>query len=168
MWREDMQALRDREFPEIPIHHMYADNAAMQLVRQPKQFDVLVTSNLFGDILSDVAAMLTGSLGMLPSASLGASDATGRRLALYEPVHGSAPDIAGQGKANPIAMLLSFAMALRYSFDLPEDAELVEKAVSKLLDTGLRTDDIMGNGMTRVSTSAMGEALVTELDKLAV
>ena len=123
----------------------------------------IVTTNMFGDILSDAAAMLTGSIGMLPSASL---DASGKGL--YEPVHGSAPDIAGQGKANPIAMLLSFAMALRYSFDLPEDAELVEKAVSKLLDTGLRTDDIMGNGMTRVSTSAMGEALVTELDKLAV
>ncbi len=168
MWREDMQALRDREFPEIPIHHMYADNAAMQLVRQPKQFDVLVTSNLFGDLLSDVAAMLTGSLGMLPSASLGASDPTGRRLALYEPVHGSAPDIAGQGKANPIAMLLSFAMALRYSFDLPEDAALVEQAVSNVLERGVRTDDIMGDGMTRVSTSAMGEALADELDQLAV
>ena len=147
MWREDMQALRDREFSEIPIHHMYADNAAMQLVRQPKQFDVLVTTNLFGDILSDIAAMLTGSLGMLPSASLGAADATGRRLALYEPVHGSAPDIAGQGKANPIAMLLSFAMALRYSFDLSEDANLIEAGVAKTLDAGLRTDDIMQNGM---------------------
>ena len=167
MWREDMQALRDREFPGIPIHHMYADNAAMQLVRRPKQFDVLVTSNLFGDILSDVAAMLTGSLGMLPSASLGAPDVSGRRLALYEPVHGSAPDIAGQGKANPIAMLLSFAMALRYSFDLPEDAVLIEAGVAKLLASGLRTDDIMQKGMTRVSTTAMGDALVEELDKLA-
>ena len=167
MWREDMQALRDREFPGIPIHHMYADNAAMQLVRRPKQFDVLVTSNLFGDILSDVAAMLTGSLGMLPSASLGAPDVSGRRLALYEPVHGSAPDIAGQGKANPIAMLLSFAMALRYSFDLPEDAVLIEAGVAKVLASGLRTDDIMQKGMTRVSTTAMGDALVEELDKLA-
>ncbi|HIB56028.1 MAG: 3-isopropylmalate dehydrogenase [Alphaproteobacteria bacterium] len=167
MWREDMQALRDREFPEIPIHHMYADNAAMQLVRQPKQFDVLVTTNLFGDILSDIAAMLTGSLGMLPSASLGATDATGRRLALYEPVHGSAPDIAGQGKANPIAMLLSFAMALRYSFDLSEDANLIEAGVAKTLDAGLRTDDIMQNGMAGVSTRGMGDALLQELDKLA-
>ncbi len=167
MWREDMQALRDREFPGIPIHHMYADNAAMQLVRWPKQFDVLVTSNLFGDILSDVAAMLTGSLGMLPSASLGAPDVSGRRLALYEPVHGSAPDIAGQGKANPIAMLLSFAMALRYSFDLPEDAVLIEAGVARLLATGLRTDDIMQKGMTRVSTTAMGDALIEEFDKLA-
>ena len=168
MWREDMQALRDQEFPGIPIHHMYADNAAMQLVRWPKQFDVLVTSNLFGDILSDVAAMLTGSLGMLPSASLGAPDVSGRRLALYEPVHGSAPDIAGQGKANPIAMLLSFAMALRYSFDLPEDAVLIEAGVAKVLASGLRTDDIMQKGMTRVSTTAMGDALVEELDKLTV
>jgi 3-isopropylmalate dehydrogenase len=167
MWREDMQALRDREFPGIPIHHMYADNAAMQLLRWPKQFDVLVTSNLFGDILSDVAAMLTGSLGMLPSASLGAPDVSGRRLALYEPVHGSAPDIAGQGKANPIAMVLSFAMALRYSFDLPEDAVLIETGVAKVLASGLRTDDIMQKGMTRVSTTAMGDALVEELDKLA-
>ena len=167
MWREDMQALRDREFPAIPIHHMYADNAAMQLVRQPKQFDVLVASNLFGDILSDIAAMLTGSLGMLPSASLGEADETGRRLALYEPVHGSAPDIAGQEKANPIAMLLSFAMALRYSFDLAEDAKLIESGIANVLDTDLRTDDIMQNGMTRVSTEGMGDALLHELDKLA-
>jgi len=167
MWREDMQALRDREFPEIPIHHMYADNAAMQMVRQPKQFDVLVASNLFGDILSDIAAMLTGSLGMLPSASLGEVDETGRRHALYEPVHGSAPDIAGQGKANPIAMLLSFSMALRYSFDLAEDANLIESGVANVLDAGLRTDDIMQNGMTRVSTEGMGDALLQELDKLA-
>ena len=167
MWREDMQALHEREFPDIPLHHMLADNAAMQLVRYPKQFDVVVTSNLFGDMLSDIAAMLTGSLGMLPSASLGAADETGRRLALYEPVHGSAPDIAGQGKANPIAMLLSFAMALRYSFDLGDDADLVESAVDNVLGQGLRTDDIMQNGMKRVSTSAMGEALVSELDKLA-
>ena len=167
MWREDMQALRDREFPEIPIHHMYADNAAMQMVRQPKQFDVLVASNLFGDILSDIAAMLTGSLGMLPSASLGEVDETGRRPALYEPVHGSAPDIAGQKKANPIAMLLSFAMALRYSFDLAEDASLIESGVANVLDAGLRTDDIMQDGMVRVSTEGMGDALLQELDRLA-
>ena len=167
MRREDMQQLHDREFSNVPLHHMLADNAAMQLVRWPKQFDVVVTSNLFGDMLSDIAAMLTGSLGMLPSASLGAADETGRRLALYEPVHGSAPDIAGQGKANPIAMLLSFAMALRYSFDLSEDADLVEKAVDHVLAQGLRTDDIMQEGMQRVSTSAMGEALILELDNLA-
>jgi 3-isopropylmalate dehydrogenase len=119
LWREEVQALRDEKFQDVELSHMYADNCAMQLVREPKQFDVIVTDNLFGDILSDEAAMMTGSLGMLPSASLGAPDPTGRRKALYEPVHGSAPDIAGQGAANPIATLLSFAMALRYSFDLP-------------------------------------------------
>ena len=167
MWREDMQALHDREFPDITLHHMYADNAAMQLVRQPKQFDVMVTTNLFGDILSDIAAMLTGSLGMLPSAALGAADATGRRLALYEPVHGSAPDIARQGKANPIAMMMSYAMMLRYSFDMAEDAALIEKAIANVLAGGLRTADIMQPGMARVSTTVMGEAITRELDTLA-
>ncbi len=167
MWREDMQALHDREFPDIALHHMYADNAAMQLVRQPKQFDVMVTTNLFGDILSDIAAMLTGSLGMLPSASLGVKDATGRRMALYEPVHGSAPDIARQGKANPIAMMMSYAMMLRYSFDLPDDAALIEKAIANVLAGGLRTADVMQPGMARVSTTVMGEAITRELDTLA-
>ena len=167
MWREDMQALHDREFPDIALHHMYADNAAMQLVRQPKQFDVMVTTNLFGDILSDIAAMLTGSLGMLPSASLGVKDATGRRMALYEPVHGSAPDIARQGKANPIAMMMSYAMMLRYSFDLPDDAALIEKAIANVLAGGLRTGDVMQPGMARVSTTVMGEAITRELDTLA-
>jgi len=167
MWREDMQALHDREFPDITLHHMYADNAAMQLVRQPKQFDVMVTTNLFGDILSDIAAMLTGSLGMLPSAALGAADATGRRMALYEPVHGSAPDIARQGKANPIAMMMSYAMMLRYSFDLPDDAALIEKAIANVLAGGLRTADVMQPGMARVSTTVMGEAITRELDTLA-
>lgn len=167
MWREDMQALHDREFKDIPLHHMYADNAAMQLVRQPKQFDVMVAGNLFGDILSDVAGMLTGSLGMLPSASLGDKDQTGRRHALYEPVHGSAPDIAGNGKANPIAMILSYAMMLRYSFDLADDADLVENAIEQVLAGGLRTEDIMQKGMARVSTTVMGEAITRELDKLA-
>ena len=167
MWREDMQALHDREFPDITLHHMYADNAAMQLVRQPKQFDVMVTGNLFGDILSDIAAMLTGSLGMLPSAALGAADATGRRMALYEPVHGSAPDIARQGKANPIAMMMSYAMMLRYSFDLPDDAALIEKAIANVLAGGLRTADVMQPGMARVSTTVMGEAITRELDTLA-
>ncbi|MDP6350772.1 MAG: 3-isopropylmalate dehydrogenase [Alphaproteobacteria bacterium] len=167
LWREEMQALHDREFQDIPLHHMYADNAAMQLVRQPKQFDVMVTGNLFGDILSDVAAMLTGSLGMLPSASLGDKDATGRRRALYEPVHGSAPDIAGESKANPVAMLLSYAMMLRNSFDLADDAALVEQAVANVLGGGLRTDDIMRPGMARVSTTVMGEAITRELDELA-
>ncbi len=167
MWREDMQALHDREFPDITLHHMYADNAAMQLVREPKQFDVMVTGNLFGDILSDIAAMLTGSLGMLPSAALGAADATGRRLALYEPVHGSAPDIARQGKANPIAMMMSYAMMLRYSFDLLDDAALIEKAIANVLAGGLRTADVMRPGMARVSTTVMGEAITRELDTLA-
>ena len=167
MWREDMQALRDREYADVELRHMYADNAAMQLVRAPAQFDVMVSGNLFADILSDCAAMLTGSLGMLPSASLGAADATGRRRALYEPVHGSAPDIAGEGKANPIAMLTSFAMMLRYSFDLEEEARLVEKAVSRVLADGLRTADIMQPGMTPVSTKAMGEAVIGALESLA-
>jgi 3-isopropylmalate dehydrogenase len=146
---------------------MYADNCAMQLVRQPKQFDVIVTDNLFGDLLSDCAAMLTGSLGMLPSASLGAADAQGRRRALYEPVHGSAPDIAGKDVANPLAMLLSFAMLLRYSLGRAEDAGLIEQAVQNVLNAGLRTADIMQPGKAKVSTTVMGEAVLRELDKLA-
>ena len=156
-----------KEFPEIELQHMYADNCAMQLVRWPKQFDVIVTDNLFGDVLSDIAAMLTGSLGMLTSATLGAADASGRRKALYEPVHGSAPDIAGQDKANPLATLQSFAMMLRYSFDDSDNAELVEKAVGNVLARGLRTGDIMQPGKELVSCSAMGAALCEELDKLA-
>ena len=167
LWREEVQKVHDTEFPGIQLEHMYADNCAMQLVRNPKQFDVIVTDNLFGDILSDEAAMLTGSLGMLPSASLGATDATGRRKALYEPVHGSAPDIAGRELANPIATLLSFAMALRYSFDLGEDASLIEKAVEFVLAGGLRTADIMQPGTAKVSTTVMGDAIVRALDKLA-
>ena len=167
MWREDMQALHDRDYADVELRHMYADNAAMQLVRNPGQFDVMVAGNLFADILSDCAAMLTGSLGMLPSASLGAADETGRRRALYEPVHGSAPDIAGEGKANPIAMLTSFAMMLRYSFDLPAEADLVENAVSRVLADGLRTADIMQAGMTEVSTAAMGDAVIAALEALS-
>ena len=167
LWREEVGKLHDAEFPDIELSHMYADNCAMQLVRDPGQFDVIVTDNLFGDMLSDEAAMLTGSLGMLPSASLGAADAAGRRMALYEPVHGSAPDIAGQDMANPLACLLSFAMMLRYSFDMAEDADLVENAVGAVLDRGLRTADIMQPGKTRVSTRAMGEAVSEVLDKLA-
>ena len=165
MWREDMQALHDKEYADVELRHMYADNAAMQLVRDPQQFDVMVASNLFGDILSDCAAMLTGSLGMLPSASLGAADETGRRRALYEPVHGSAPDIAGQGKANPIAMLTSYAMMLRYSFDLEAEATMIETAIDKVLAGGLRTTDIMQPGKARVSTQVMGEAIVAALNK---
>jgi 3-isopropylmalate dehydrogenase len=139
----------------------------MQLVRDPKQFDVIVTDNLFGDILSDEAAMLTGSLGMLPSASLGAPDSSGKRPALYEPVHGSAPDIAGQGIANPIAIIASLGMALRYSFNMATEADMVDKAIANVLAKGLRTGDIMQPGMQQVSTSAMGESIVAELEALA-
>ncbi len=168
MWREEVQKIHDTEYPEIELGHMYADNCAMQLVRAPKQFDVILTDNLFGDILSDCAAMLTGSLGMLPSASLGGEDpSTGRRMALYEPVHGSAPDIAGKGKANPLAEVLSFAMLLRYSFDMGEDADLMEKAVDQVLNSGKRTGDIMTPGGELISTEQMGQAIVAELDKLA-
>jgi 3-isopropylmalate dehydrogenase len=167
LWREEVQALHDAEFPTIELTHMYADNCAMQLVRNPRQFDVILTDNLFGDMLSDEAAMLTGSLGMLPSASLGGSDANGGRRALYEPVHGSAPDIAGRGVANPLATLLSFAMCLRHSFDRVEEAGLIEAAVKGVLDGGLRTADIMQPGKARVSTRVMGEAILRELDKLA-
>jgi len=167
LWREEVQKLHDAEYADVELTHMYADNCAMQLMRAPKQFDVIVADNLFGDILSDAAAMLTGSLGMLPSASLGAPDSSGRRKALYEPIHGSAPDIAGQNKANPLATLLSFAMMLRYSFDLDEDARLVEQAAINVLNGGLRTGDIMQPGMTLVSTSGMGDALLAELERLA-
>ncbi|MFO1120236.1 MAG: 3-isopropylmalate dehydrogenase [Rhodospirillales bacterium] len=167
LWRREVQALHDAEFPDIELSHMYADNCAMQLLRDPRQFDVIVTDNLFGDMLSDEAAMLTGSLGMLPSASLGAADAQGHRRALYEPVHGSAPDIAGRGIANPLASLLSFAMCLRWSFGLAAEADLLEAAVKGVLDGGLRTADIMQPGKARVSTRVMGESIVRELDKLA-
>jgi 3-isopropylmalate dehydrogenase len=165
LWREEVQWVHDNEYPEVELSHMYADNGAMQLVREPKQFDVIVTDNLFGDILSDCAAMLTGSLGMLPSASLGAPMASGRPKALYEPVHGSAPDIAGTGKANPIACVLSFAMALRYSFDQGDEATRVEKAVEKVLADGVRTADLMGpEGGKPVTTSQMGDAIIAALD----
>ncbi|MCP5364436.1 MAG: 3-isopropylmalate dehydrogenase [Hyphomicrobiales bacterium] len=167
LWREEVQKLRDEAFPGIELSHMYADNCAMQLVRAPGQFDVIVTDNLFGDILSDEASMLTGSLGMLPSASLGAPGPDGRRRALYEPVHGSAPDIAGTGQANPIAVILSFAMCLRHSFDLQDEANLVEQAVIGVLDGGLRTADIMQEGKARVSTRVMGESIIRELDKIS-
>ena len=166
LWREEVQKLHDLEYADVELTHMYADNGAMQLVRNPKQFDVMVTDNLFGDILSDEAAMLTGSLGMLPSASLGDTDVTGRRKSLYEPVHGSAPDIAGQDMANPLACVLSYAMMLRYSFDLGDEAKLVEDAVSNVLAGGLRTADIMQPGKARVSTKVMGESIIRELEKL--
>ena len=167
LWREVATKAHADGYDDIELSHMYADNCAMQLVREPKQFDVIVTDNLFGDILSDCAAMLTGSLGMLPSASLGAPDESGRRRAMYEPVHGTAPDIAGEDKANPLAMILSYAMCLRYSFDMADDADRVETAVQNVLDSGLRTGDIMQPGMTQVGCEAMGEAVTAELDKLA-
>ncbi len=165
LWREEVIKV-GKEYPEVGLSHMYVDNASMQLVRNPKQFDVMVTTNMFGDILSDCAAMLTGSLGMLPSASIGAADAAGKRKALYEPVHGSAPDIAGKDLANPLATILSFAMMLRYSFDMDEDAGMIEQAVKNVLAGGLRTADIMQPGKARVSTTVMGESITRELDKL--
>jgi 3-isopropylmalate dehydrogenase len=165
LWREVVQKVHDEDYPDVELSHMYADNGAMQLVRAPKQFDVIVTDNLFGDILSDCAAMLTGSLGMLPSASLGAPMANGRPKAMYEPVHGSAPDITGQGKANPIACILSFAMALRYSFDQGDEALRLEQAIEKVLADGLRTADLLSDeNATPVSTTEMGDAIVAALD----
>ncbi len=162
MWREEVIKV-GAEYPNIELSHMYVDNAAMQLVRSPKQFDVIVTTNMFGDILSDCAAMLTGSLGMLPSASLGAKGADGKMPALYEPVHGSAPDIAGQNIANPIATILSFGMMLRYSFGLLEEADMLETAIQKVLASGLRTGDIAKAGETPISTTEMGDAIIREL-----
>lgn len=166
LWREEMIKLHTAAYQNIELSHMYADNAAMQLVRNPKQFDVVVTDNLFGDILSDVAAMLTGSLGMLPSASLGAKDSNGKQAAMYEPVHGSAPDIAGQDKANPIAMILSFAMALRYSFDMPEYADIIETAIKNILAHNIRTGDIANKQSSIIGTQKMGDLIVLEMLKL--
>ncbi|MBL8573587.1 MAG: 3-isopropylmalate dehydrogenase [Hyphomicrobiaceae bacterium] len=168
LWNRVVTRIGKEEYPDVELEHVLADNCAMQLVRWPKQYDVIVTDNLFGDILSDVAAMLTGSLGMLPSASLGAEDpTTGKRKALYEPVHGSAPDIAGKALANPIAMIGSVAMALRYSFGLGAAADLVEKAVANVLGQGIRTRDIADKGQNTVSTSEMGDALLREVQALA-
>ena len=166
LWRQVVTTLHARDYPHVALTHMLADNCAMQLVRNPRQFDVIVTGNLFGDLLSDLASMLTGSLGMLPSATLGTPGADGRRPALYEPIHGSAPDIAGLGQANPLAQILSLAMLLRHSFDLDDEALLVEQACVNVLGTGLRTADIMSPGMARVGTVVMGEAVLRELDKL--
>jgi 3-isopropylmalate dehydrogenase len=168
LWHEVVGQVHERDYKDVQLEHMLADAGGMQLVRWPKQFDVIVTDNLFGDMLSDVAAMLTGSLGMLPSASLGELDPkTKRRKAMYEPVHGSAPDIAGKGIANPIAMLASFAMAMRYSFNMGEEADKVEAAIATVLDKGLRTADIKSEGCKIVSTAEMGEAIVGELEKLS-
>ena len=163
LWKEEVQALHDKDYKDVNLDHMLADNCAMQLVRNPKQFDVILTDNLFGDMLSDEASMLTGSLGLLPSASLGAKNKDGDMRAMYEPIHGSAPDIAGKGIANPIASVLSFAMALRYSLDLDKEAEVLEKAVQDVLNDGLRTKDILSEGMKEVSTSQMGDAIISKL-----
>ena len=163
LWREEVQSLKDKEYKKIELEHMLADNCAMQLLRNPKQFDVIVTDNLFGDILSDEAAMLTGSLGLLPSASLGARDKNGKTRSMYEPVHGSAPDIAGKNIANPIATILSLSMALRYSLDLDKEADQIDKAVQSVLDDGLRTKDILSKNMREVSTSDMGDAIISKL-----
>lgn len=168
LWNQVVTETHKAKYPDVQLEHMLADAGGMQLVRAPKQFDVIVTDNLFGDMLSDVAAMLTGSLGMLPSASLGAPDPkTGKRKALYEPVHGSAPDIAGQGIANPIAMIASFAMCLRYSFNMVQEAESLEKAIANVLDRGIRTGDIMSDGCTKVGTVEMGDAILAEFQALS-
>ena len=167
LWNEVVGQVHAREYKDVQLEHQLADSGGMNLVKWPKQFDVIVTDNLFGDMLSDIAAMLTGSLGMLPSASLGEIDVkTKKRKALYEPVHGSAPDIAGKGLANPIAMIASFGMALRYSFDMATLADQVDAAISAVLTKGLRTADIKSEGMTAVSTTQMGEAIVKEMQAL--
>ena len=163
LWKEEVQTLHDSEYKEVELNHMLADNCSMQLLRNPKQFDVIVTDNLFGDMLSDQASMLTGSLGLLPSASLGEKNKDGEMRAMYEPIHGSAPDIAGKGLANPIATILSFAMALRYSLDLDKEADTLETAVQDVLNDGLRTKDIIAKGNKEVSTSQMGDAIISKL-----
>ena len=165
LWREEVQRLHDAEFADIELNHYYVDNAAMQLVRDPRQFDVMVTDNIFGDILSDCAAMITGSLGMLPSASLSGPGADGKRRALFEPVHGSAPDIAGKGIANPIGSILSFGMALRHSLGTAADADLLDRAVTDALGR-VRTGDIMAPGTERVSSMGMGDAVLAALERL--
>ena len=157
LWRQVMTEV-GKEYPDVELSHMYVDNAAMQLVRAPKQFDVMVTTNMFGDILSDTAAMLTGSIGMLPSASLDAN-----AKGMYEPIHGSAPDIAGKGIANPLATILSVAMMLRYTFNETAAADRIEHAVNSALDANVRTADIYSDGMIKVSTSEMGDAVVKAL-----
>ncbi len=167
LWNQVVTEVHKARYADVQLEHMLADAGGMQLVRQPKQFDVIVTDNLFGDMLSDVAAMLTGSLGMLPSASLGAPDAvTGKRKALYEPVHGSAPDIAGRGIANPIAMIASFVMCLRYSFNMVSEADRLEIAIANVLDKGIRTGDIMADGCRKVGTAEMGDAILAEFNSL--
>ena len=167
LWHEVVTALHQREFKDVALEHQLADAGGMQLVRWPKQFDVIVTDNLFGDMLSDIAAMLTGSLGMLPSASLGEIDPkTRKRKAMYEPVHGSAPDIAGKGVANPIAMIASFGMALRYSLNMGKEADLIDEAIAAALEQGLRTADIKSDGAKVVGTREMGDAIIGEIKTL--
>ena len=163
LWREEVQTLKDKEYKKIELNHMLADNCAMQLLRNPKQFDVILADNLFGDMLSDEAGMLTGSLGLLPSASLGSKDKNGKIRSLYEPIHGSAPDIAGKNIANPIATILSLSMALRYSLNLDKEANQLEEAVQKVLDDGLRTKDIISKGKKEVTTTDMGDAIISKL-----
>jgi 3-isopropylmalate dehydrogenase len=163
LWREEVQALKDKDYKKVELTHMLADNCAMQLLRNPKQFDIILADNLFGDMLSDEAAMLTGSLGLLPSASLGAKDKNGKIRSLFEPVHGSAPDIAGKNSANPIATILSLSMALKYVLDLDKEAEQLDQAVQSVLDDGLRTKDIISKNMKEVSTSDMGDAIIAKL-----
>jgi 3-isopropylmalate dehydrogenase len=168
LWRDVVTEVHQADYADVELSHMYADAGAMQLVRAPKQFDVILTDNLFGDLLSDTAAMLTGSLGMLPSASLGSPMENGRPKAMYEPVHGSAPDIMGQGKANPSACILSFAMALRYSFDEGDNADLLERAVESVLANGVRTGDLLqSDGQKPASTSEMGDAIIAEMSELS-
>jgi 3-isopropylmalate dehydrogenase len=168
LWNEVVQQVHAREFKDVQLEHQLADAGGMQLVRWPKQFDVIVTDNLFGDMLSDIAAMLTGSLGMLPSASLGEVDPkTKKRKAMYEPVHGSAPDIAGKGIANPIAMIASFGMALRYSLNMSKEADLIDQAIAAALGKGLRTADIKSEGSKVVTTTQMGDAIIAEMEALA-
>ncbi len=168
LWHEVVEQVHAREFKDVTLEHQLADAGGMQLVRWPKQFDVIVTDNLFGDMLSDIAAMLTGSLGMLPSASLGEVDPkTKKRKALYEPVHGSAPDIAGKGVANPIAMIVSFGMALRYSLNMGKEADMIDQAITATLAKGLRTADIKSEGCKLVGTTEMGDAIIAEMEKLA-
>ncbi len=167
LWREEVIALHKEEFSDVELTHLYVDNAAMQIVREPRQFDVMVTGNIFGDILSDCAAMASGSLGMLPSASLGPVDRFGRRKALYEPVHGSAPDIAGKGIANPLGSILSVAMLLRLTLNRSDDADLLEQAVQSALASGARTADIAEPGANKLSTAEMGDAVLRALEKVA-
>lgn len=166
MWREVVTEIGQEQYQEIDLSHMYVDNASMQLVRNPKQFDVMLTGNMFGDILSDTASMLTGSLGMLPSASLGAKQENGRQFSLYEPIHGSAPDIAGKDIANPIATILSLAMMFKYSFGYDKEANLIELAIENVLDKGYRTADIAKKGQEVISCSKMGDQIITELQNI--